>query len=172
MKRDYIEFQDRSQPIAFLITFRTYGTWFHGDERGSVNRRGMNRYGLPGIKPSPGLEDFEKRGLISVPILLNSVRRRVVEKAIREVCKFRGYELHALNVRTNHVHMVISAGILPEKIMNALKAYGTRALRKAGLISAKQKVWARHGSTKWIWTEESLEKAVEYVVLGQGADLL
>ena len=29
---------DTDMPLAFLITFRTYGTWLHGDERGSVNR--------------------------------------------------------------------------------------------------------------------------------------
>jgi hypothetical protein len=29
---------DTDNPLAFLITFRSYGTWLHGDERGSVNR--------------------------------------------------------------------------------------------------------------------------------------
>ena len=33
MKRDYIDFQDRSSPVGFLITFRCYGTWLHGFER-------------------------------------------------------------------------------------------------------------------------------------------
>jgi hypothetical protein len=33
MKRDYIDFQDRSTPVGYLITFRCYGTWLHGDER-------------------------------------------------------------------------------------------------------------------------------------------
>ena len=39
MIRDYIEFQDRSTPLAYLITIRSYGTWLHGDERGSMDRR-------------------------------------------------------------------------------------------------------------------------------------
>ena len=38
MKRDYIDFQDRSSPIGYLVTFRCYGTWLHGDERGSFDR--------------------------------------------------------------------------------------------------------------------------------------
>ncbi len=29
---------DTDIPLAYLITFRSYGTWLHGDERGSVNR--------------------------------------------------------------------------------------------------------------------------------------
>jgi hypothetical protein len=32
-KRDYAEFQRRTEPLAFLITFRCYGAWLHGDER-------------------------------------------------------------------------------------------------------------------------------------------
>ena len=35
MQGDYIDFQDRSSPIGYLITFRCYGKWLHGDERGA-----------------------------------------------------------------------------------------------------------------------------------------
>ncbi|MGH9840991.1 MAG: hypothetical protein ACREEM_19730 [Blastocatellia bacterium] len=31
-------FSDSRIPLAYLITFRCYGTWLHGDERGSVDR--------------------------------------------------------------------------------------------------------------------------------------
>ena len=51
MKRDYIDFQDRSVAKAYLITFRCYGTWLHGDDRGSVDRRFYNRVGTPRITP-------------------------------------------------------------------------------------------------------------------------
>ncbi len=30
------------------------------------------------------------------------------------------------------------------------------------------KPWARHGSTIYLWKERDVEKAVEYVLLGQG----
>ena len=36
-------------PLGFLITFRCYGTWLHGDERGSIDR-GHNS---PGEEPLP-----------------------------------------------------------------------------------------------------------------------
>ncbi len=26
-------------PPAYLITFRTYGSWLHGDEKGSIDRK-------------------------------------------------------------------------------------------------------------------------------------
>ena len=44
---DYIGFQDRIQPLAYLITFRCYGTWFHGENRGSVDRKNYHIYGTP-----------------------------------------------------------------------------------------------------------------------------
>jgi hypothetical protein len=31
------DFNYDDTPIAYFITFRSYGTWMHGDERGSVN---------------------------------------------------------------------------------------------------------------------------------------
>ena len=34
--------------LAYFITFRCYGTWLHGDERGSVDRF-HNIYGMPFI---------------------------------------------------------------------------------------------------------------------------
>src|SRR5262249_42685946 len=36
------------RPLAYLITFRCYGTWLHGDERGSTDRH-RNQYGTPFI---------------------------------------------------------------------------------------------------------------------------
>jgi hypothetical protein len=33
-------------PLAYFFTFRAYGTWLHGDERGSVDRF-HNQYGTP-----------------------------------------------------------------------------------------------------------------------------
>jgi hypothetical protein len=66
------------------------------------------------------------------------------------------------------VHIVISAGHKPEQMMTAFKAYATRAMRMAGLISESEKVWSRHGSTKYLWTEDQIGEAVAYVKFEQG----
>ena len=94
----------------------------------------------------------------------------MVEDAVREVCGHRKYALFALNARTNHVHSVISAACKPEPILDALKAYATRKLRRRGLISASTKPWVRHGSTRYLWKERHVEKAMNYVLYGQGDD--
>jgi REP element-mobilizing transposase RayT len=90
---------------------------------------------------------------------------------VNGVCEHRKFLLRAINVRTNHAHTVVSAMQKPEPILNAFKAYSTRALRRAGLISAGVKPWSRHGSTIYLWKERDIAKAIEYVMHGQGDEL-
>ncbi|MBP9891199.1 MAG: transposase [Planctomycetes bacterium] len=98
--------------------------------------------------------------------------RGAIDDAIREVCTHRGWTLHALNVRTNHVHVVVSApDVAPERVMNDFKAYATRRLRQRKLVSRQQKVWAHHGSTPRIWKPEGLARAIRYVNEAQGPEL-
>ena len=167
-KIDYIEFQDRTQPLAYLITFRCYGTWLHGEERGSIDRRNYHRYGTPDMPANEKLLADERAALNTPPILLGRAQRNVVELAIQEVCEHRGYALHAVNARTNHVHSVVNASCKPEHVMDSFKAYATRKLREAGLLDQHVKPWARHGSTPYLWTEEQVERAIDYVINGQG----
>ncbi len=170
-KRDYIEFQERSVPKAYLITFRCYGTWLHGDERGSVDRRFYNRYGMAKIVANSEMKAGKAKLLKAAPFFLGAAERKVVDAAVREVCGVRDYELFALNVRTEHAHVVVGDHGKPERIMYSFKAYATTALRNAGLIGPDVKPWSRHGSTRYLWTEEHIAKAVEYVVNGQGGEL-
>lgn len=167
-KRDYIDFQSRSQPLAYLITFRCYGTWLHGDERGSIDRRHYDRYGTPEMPPNKKILGDERRELRTLPVSLDKRRRNVVKAAIEEVCENRNYSLYAVNVRTNHVHVVVGASQKPEAVMNGFKSYATRKLRKARLVTEDAKPWSRHGSTRYLWTDPQLTEAIEYVMFGQG----
>ena len=167
-KHDYIDFQDRAQPLAYLITFRCYGTWLHGDGRGSIDRRIYNRYGTPDMPANKKILADEKGELRAPVLLLTPSQREIVELAIREVCEHRRYLLSAVNVRTNHVHSVVSAACKPEHIMDSFKSYATRKLRGADLLEPDIRPWARHGSTAYLWTEERVRRAIEYVKYGQG----
>ena len=161
------DFDDNEFPLAYLITFRCYRTWLHGDERGSMDRK-HNVYGSPRMAPNPRLEAADAMRLKDSPITLEAAQREVVEKAIREVCSHRPYFLRAINVRTNHVHAVVAAARKPEPVMDAFNAYATRNLRRAGLLSASIKPWVRHGSTRYLWKERHVEKAIDCVLYGQG----
>ncbi len=154
-------------PLAYLITFTTYGTWLHGDKRASVNKE-HNRFGEEFVPCNTGLNTKEQSFLKHPPIKLNSLHRNVVLQAVLEVCAFRGWLAHAAHVRSNHVHIVVSGREKPEKMMRDFKIYATRAIKKDGDKIPAEKYWTRHGSTKYIWTKENLCSSIEYVKNGQG----
>jgi hypothetical protein len=127
-----LEWDDNEYPLTYLITIRTYGTWLHGDERGSMDRHDKNIYGTAKIGLDPVYSVKMARNMSSKPFLLNARQRAVVEAAIRSVCSHRGYGLSAIHVRTNHAHIVSSAQVPPDPMMAAFKANATRELREAG----------------------------------------
>jgi len=79
--------------------------------------------------------------------------------------------LWALNVRSNHLHCVITANYDPKSARAVLKANATRAMKDTECWRSDLSPWARGGSTKYLWTEEELAKAIAYVVEDQGEPL-
>jgi REP element-mobilizing transposase RayT len=76
--------------------------------------------------------------------------------------------LLAAHVRPSHVHVVVEADRTPELVMNALKAYASRALNESGMDQQDRRRWARHGSTLYLWTPTEIATAVHYVLRKQG----
>jgi REP element-mobilizing transposase RayT len=154
-----------------LITFRSYGTWLHGDKRGSVDRD-HNRYKSPYASPNQNRKQHNQRTLICPPVALDSNLRVSVENAIRETCVRRDWLLRAINVRTNHVHTVVSIGEKKSEIaLNAFKANATRRMREDGNWLRDHSPWVDKGSRRNLWTARSVELAIDYVINGQGDDL-
>lgn len=110
--------------------------------------------------------------MMHVPKVLNDDARRVVHESIVDHCVVRGWEVRAINVRTNHVHVVVSCPprVSPERVMTEFKLWATRRLREGRLIPPDGRLWTRHGSTRWINDERSLDAALAYVVEGQGKE--
>jgi hypothetical protein len=99
---------DTDTPLAYFISFRTYGTWLHGDKRGSIDRF-HNRYRSPYMPPNEKWQNYNEQRLKTRPLILKAKQRASIEAAIRETCQIRKWWLWAINVRTNHVHTVVSA---------------------------------------------------------------
>ena len=155
-----------NSPLAYFITFRTYATWLPGDERGTVDVD-HNTYGSPFRAASELQESIAQTRLRHDSVELDSVQRSTVDDALRAVCEHNGWLLRSANVRSNHVHTVVGAPIAPERLMNTLKSWSTRKLVEAEMLAPGVKVWARHGSTRYLWTEAAVEAACRYVVHGQ-----
>ncbi|MCC6573774.1 MAG: transposase [Planctomycetes bacterium] len=160
----------RQSLCGYMLTWTTYGAWLHGDERGAYNRKGetlREHY----VAPDPRLEQLNRNRMKDDALTLDAAMRKVVRLAIEECCAFRGWPLRALNVRTNHVHVVIPPDAPGDDMIHDLKARATRKLREAGLVARGQHVWTRGGSTSRLYGSKSLADAIEYVTHGQGPAL-
>lgn len=159
-----------SQPVAFFFTVTTYGTWLHGDARGSVDRKGKalaSHY----LAPNETLEAIRRGQMVQEPLLLDAAMRGCVQRAIESFCRYKSWVVLALNVRTNHFHLMTPCHGPSEKMLQAIKAAATRALREAGLVNADRRVWTSGGSARKCFTPDDVASAKEYVVNGQGVDL-
>ncbi|MEX1230703.1 MAG: transposase [Planctomycetaceae bacterium] len=148
-------------PIAFFITWVTYGTWLPGDARGWIEyHRGWQL-------PDSVLEMEAAAVMTEDACRLTREQRIAVEDQISETCLHRGWLLHAVHCRSNHVHVVVTAGeTKPKKIRSDIKAWATRCLR-INFDEQRENWWAERGSIRWLYDEMSLETAILYVLEAQ-----
>ncbi len=158
-------------PLAYFLTWTCYGTWLHGDNRGSVDDT-HNAYKSPLIAPSTSRLATAQHKLRDTPFLLTDQSRPIVQAAIEDHCRLRRWQILALNIRSNHIHCVLSApDHAPEVVMGQLKTWSTRRLREANLASPNARLWTREGSTRHLFDQPALDAAIRYTLEGQGPDL-
>lgn len=152
-----------SPPLAYFLSWTTKGSWLPGDPRGWVHKD------LSGIRAfDQRLFEASQSKRPDDGVLLNDAQRRIVEHTIRDHCTFRGWRLHAVNVRTNHVHVVVTANdVPPETALEQFKAWCSRRLNEHAQTSQTKpprKWWTPHGSTRWINDDDYLHNAIDYVL--------
>ncbi len=151
---------------AYLITFTCYGSYIPG-QQGTIDRD----HNVPGNRlpdPRPKLRQHLDASLKQTPYEMDEGQRAIVLQAITEVCGNRDWALLAAHVRSNHVHTVVDADVTPEAVMNAFKSYASRALNLQAPAYRERIRWARHGSTRYLWSAETVAAAVGYVLGKQG----
>lgn len=155
------------EPLAYFLTWPTYGVWLPGDDRGWVRyRRGFQL-------PDPVRELEATARMTEDACRLSGDERQIVEATIAEHCLIRNWSLHALSCRSNHVHVVVSASEHPAKVRDQFKAWCTRRLKEfhrlKNIDSLHVRVhwWAERGSSRFLNDSASLEAAVGYVLTGQ-----
>ena len=148
--------------MVYLLTFCCYGSRVPGEE--GVVSRSNNLVGARRSPASEALAGTARESMTDAPYDLGPEQRRIVLQTAIDVCRHRGWILKAAHVRTTHVHLVVEAEIAQERIMNSVKSYSSRALKR-------HKSWARHGSTLYLWTREEVARAIRYAVSGQGAPM-
>lgn len=148
-------------PVAFFLTWTTYGTWLPGDERGWVWKgKGLR-------EADPVKKAVAQERMTEPACALDEEQRALTEKTVRDHCAVRGWQLHAVACRTKHVHVVVSADRKPENIRDQLKAWCTRKLKALQTLQgrkSREKWWTERGSQRYLGDEESLEAAIHYVL--------
>ena len=152
-----------SDVLAYFLTWTTYGTWLPGDSRGWVNR---HRTHGEVVEPSqPALENHARGLLKESPVVLSAPMRTVTDAAMRRICDELGWCVHALEVRSNHVHVVVTIqDASPGKVMGILKVNGTRALNTLAGRGRRDRWWTKDGSKRIVNSQESLNAAIRYVM--------
>jgi len=109
---------------------------------------------------------------------LDEDQRRLVEATIADHCRIRSWTLHAVNCRTNHLHVVVTAGLHPDQVREQFKAWTSRKLKQLERDRTSESVapsgirtrwWAERGSSRYLNDDDSLEAAILYVRDAQGA---
>ena len=155
--------------LAYHIVWTTYGTWLPGDWRGWVMK------GASWIQePDPELERQSRERMVETAVLLTAEQRAIVEQTITDHCRIRKWTLHAVNARSNHIHVVATADRNQDDVRDQFKAWCARKLSDAAGLSNKvaKKAGRRHwftegGDCEKIGDEEYLVNAVRYVLEGQ-----
>ncbi len=156
-------------PLAYFLTWTTYGTRLHGDPRGTVDEE-HNRVGEPVLPFDPARHGFMRTKLAQPPLTLSAAAQVAVQDIVMKHTSLRGWRLLALATPVTHVHVVVDCRVAgepmpkdPELVMEEYKSWGTRELRRRGIVGPNRRVWTDHGSTRWINSDQGLHAAIDYV---------
>ncbi len=163
----------------WLLTWRTYGTWLPGDERGFVGavvmatgqREIHNAPGTPQEQPVAELEEYARSIMRAKPVLLESTHAAELFLQFRETALVRNWELLAIAILVNHIHMVVRVPDDPEgaTLLRDFKSYASRRLNRAYGVPPNGSWWSESGSRRVLREESSIVTAIEYVRNQAGA---
>lgn len=148
-------------PVTYFITWTTYGTWLPGDARGWRKAKQGCR------TPQPLLEDWSRRRMTGSPVMLNKIQRQKVEAVCRKHATIRGWVFHAVNARSNHVQLAVTADLRPEIVRDQFKANATRVLRQEPGRLTTDRIWTRGGDCEIVDGDEELERVITYITEAQ-----
>ncbi|MFO0802037.1 MAG: transposase [Gemmataceae bacterium] len=166
--------------LTWLLTSTTYGTWLPGDARGFVGRVREIRHGddfaservehdRPGTEYDAGIPKLREASISLMkgePVWLTADLAIVVRDQFIETAAYRGWELHAASVMSNHFHLVVTAKaeILTDAMLRDFKAYASRALNCRRPKPASGTWWTSSGSRRRLPDDRALDAAIAYVL--------
>ena len=157
----------------WFLTWTTYGTWLPGDERGftgtAENELGQivnyNQFGTQPGSPNVPFRKFAEHLLKTKPIVLTYEEAQDLYRQFQETVRFRGWLILAVGIMHAHVHVIVGVpgDPKPEKLLNDLKAYGTRCLNEKSGRLASDTWWTTKGSKRKLECDIDVASSVQYV---------
>ena len=145
------------EPLGYFITWTCYGTWLPGDKR-SWQRKDVGERQVP----NELFEEMAAATMKETAFNLGQRDREIVEATIIRHCDIRKWDLHTVDARSNHVHVVVTApGYKPEVARDQFKAWCTRKLK--AIHRGREKFWVEGGSRRYLNSEADLDNAVKNV---------
>jgi REP element-mobilizing transposase RayT len=116
--------------------------------------------------PQPGLERTVRNAMTQPPVRLSRSQAEALFAQLRETAAFRGWELYACAVMSDHVHVVVGVPGDPDpaSILRDFKSYGSHALNQRwGGREARRRWWSRSGSRRRLRRQEDVVATIDYV---------
>jgi REP element-mobilizing transposase RayT len=158
--RHCMDYEIPKEALAIHWIATTFGTWLHGDPRGSwINGR------LCG--PDPFLHEAVERRMRADSVVLSNEEMSVVADVIGQAIEENGWIAYAATIHPTHVHMAFAPPKRQLKSVIATFKYRTSRAVWAGRRSAGRTVdrslWTEGQFPVFIFDDYHLENAVEYV---------
>lgn len=150
------------RPLAYHITWGTYGKRLHGDARPTVDRD-HNEFGTPPLPRDDERNARERELLKFAPVELTVEQRLFIESIVSSVCERGHWTFLTCAAGPDHVHVVLSSHFDPETIRRLLKRWIGQALSEHWPLEPGSTWWAEDGSTKWAFDEGYRENMMKYV---------
>jgi len=161
----------------WLITWTSYGTWLPGAHQGFVShvrdeQGNLVNHNIPGTQydaDMPALEAYARSKMTGPPVRLDRAAAEAMIGQYQETCRIRAWELQAASVMHNHTHVVLGVPGDPEpaSILEALKSWATRAVKRIRHLPSNGTFWTAKGSKRKLPDERALCDGVIYVVRKQ-----
>ncbi len=151
---------------VYFITFSTYGTRLLGREQGSY------RWDSAYVEPQERLRRYMEENLNEPPVKFEYEERAFVHDQFMRCANRFGWEIDALNVREEHVHIVIFApnGESSQEVVRKLKTSATRALYESERRIIGSRIWTKAYAETVVWSIGFWRRKVEYTLLEQGGN--
>ncbi len=142
------------------------------------------------MAPDANRESSARQRMTEAELTLDAQQRDIVERTIAEHSQMRGWYLHAVACRAQHVHVVLTASdCAADDVLRQLKAWCTHRLKEhlstcearretlpgssyAAQSSNREKWWTQGGSRRSLYDDNSLTAAIAYVREGQDSPRL